>query len=256
MSTWDTEQYLKFKNERTQPFYDLISRIQISNPESIVDVGCGPGNSTFVIEQRWPNADISGFDSSTEMLKIATETSSKVNWFQADVKDWRPDTHYDVIFSNAALHWISDHERLLPKLMSYLNNEGALAVQMPAHYNSPSHQLLLEVAKQPEWCSFTESACQLLSMEPQSFYYNVLDPLASKVEMWETEYVHIMDNVETIIEWFHSTGLRPFMESLPRREDKEKFKHELLAKYNVAYPQQQNGKVLFPFRRFFFIAYK
>lgn len=172
MPVWDTNQYLKFKNERTQPSFDLINRIQVSNPKKIVDIGCGPGNSTAVLEQRWPDAKIDGFDSSPEMLKIASNSSPTINWFQADAANWAPSDKYDVIYSSAVLQWVPNHDHLVPRLMRFLNNGGALAVQMPAYYDSPLHQLLLEVARLPKWHEATKSACNLLSLKTPSFYYD------------------------------------------------------------------------------------
>jgi len=255
MPTWDTEQYLKFKDERTQPTFDLISRIQINDPKNIVDVGCGPGNSTSVIKQRWPAANIDGFDSSEEMLEIASKSNSNINWFQEDVANWESNTQYDIIYSSAVLQWVPNHKKLIPKLMGFINKGGALAVQLPAHYESPLHQLLLDVARLPKWEVATKNACDLLSLKPPSFYYDLLAPLSSKAEMWETIYIHIMDSAQAIVEWFEGTGIRPFMECLPNPDDRNEFKMELLKRYERVYNQQQNGKVLFPFRRFFFIAY-
>jgi len=256
MPKWDAGQYLKFRNERTQPAFDLVSRIEIAEPVNVVDIGCGPGNSTSVLEQRWPDANISGFDSSPEMLDMARDSSRKVNWFQADAANWEPDINYDVIFSNAALQWVPDHGEFLPRMIGCLNEGGVLAVQMPAHYNSQLHQSLLAVAKSPEWCDLTEDARSMLSMKSPAYYYDLLEPLLSKLELWETEYIHVMDSTRAIMEWFRGTGLRPFMEALSTQDKKEKFEQALYALYEAAYPLQNNSKVLLPFRRFFILAHK
>lgn len=256
MPKWDSTLYSKFINERTQPAYDLASRINVANPKTIIDIGCGPGNSTLVLNKLWPDADISAFDSSDEMLKQAKEQPFKVNWFQSTVEDWNPTNKYDIIFSNAVLQWVSLHEILLPHLLDTLNDGGVLAVQMPAHYNSPLHKELINLAKIPQYKEYTESACEQLSLKPPSYYYDVLKPVSSHIEMWETQYIHIMDNVQSILEWFRGTGLRPFMEALPNNDIQVCFEKELLKKYEESYIPQKNGKVLFPFNRYFLIAYK
>jgi len=256
MPTWDSALYSKFLKERTQPAIDLASKIECSNPVSIIDVGCGPGNSTRVLKELWPQAKIAGFDSSAEMLAQARASSQEIDWFQSSVEDWNPATTYDIIFSNAVLQWVDAHDRLLLRLMNHLNDKGVLAVQLPAHYHSPLHQQLIAVAKMPAWASYTVEACDRLSMAPPTYYYDLLAPIASRVDMWETQYFHVMDSVERIVEWFRGTGLRPFLEALPDDQSRKAFEQNILEKYQACYPVQKNGKVLLPFNRFFFIAYR
>lgn len=256
MPKWDSDQYSKFINERTQPAYDLVSKIKVEAPKRIVDMGCGPGNSTEVLFQRWQNATISGFDSSPDMLKKATASNSEIEWFQSTIENWNPTCSYDIIFSNAVLQWVKSHDELLPKLLNMLNNDGALAVQMPAHYKSPLHKQLIEVAEMPEWSKFTTEARNLLSLSTPSFYYDLLSPITSHLDIWETQYFHVMENQKAILEWFRGTGLRPFLEALPTHESKAAFEREILKRYTASYPEQKNGKVIFPFNRFFFVVYK
>jgi len=256
MHKWYSNQYSKFISERTQPAIDLVSKIRIETANQVVDVGCGPGNSTEVLLERWPNAKISGFDSSPEMLAKAKKSDSNIEWFQSTVEKWNPSQSYDVIFSNAVLQWVEDHGTLMPKLMNILYDGGALAVQMPAHYKSPLHKQLIEVAEMPEWKESTNEARKLLSLAEPSFYYDLLSAITSHLDIWETQYFHVMDSPQAILEWFRGTGLRPFLEALPSQEAKESFETEVLERYIVAYPRQQNGNVIFPFNRFFFVAYK
>ncbi|MCA9016219.1 MAG: trans-aconitate 2-methyltransferase [Planctomycetaceae bacterium] len=255
MPVWDADQYLKFQRERTQPAVDLAARVQLESPGRIVDVGCGPGNSTAVLVSRFPEAELSGLDSSLDMLKTARASNAKVNWFQADVISWEPEEKYDLIFSNAVLQWVPDHATVFPRLMRFLNPGGALAVQLPAHYASPLHRCVVEVSALPEWREATANARQRLVSESRWFYYDLLAPLATKIDLWETEYMHIMENVEAILEWFRGTGLRPYLEALSDEIQQAQFEAELLERYRDAYPLQQNGKVLFPFRRLFVVAY-
>ena len=256
MPTWNSVQYSKFINERTQPAYDLASKINIVNPKSIVDVGCGPGNSTRVLKEFWPTAKTSGFDSSHEMLKQAKTSALEVDWFQSTVENWNPSGSYDIIFSNAVLQWVQSHDKLLPRLLDMLNDNGALAVQLPAHYNSPLHKQLIDVAKMPKWEEYTVKACNLLSLHPPSYYYDLLEPITSHVDIWETQYFHVMDDVQSILEWFRGTGLRPFLEAMPDKKSRVAFEQDVLEKYKSSYAIQKNGNVLFPFNRFFFIGYK
>ena len=256
MPTWDSELYLKFEKERTQPSYDLVSRIEIHTPKYIVDVGCGPGNSTAVLKSHWPYAKISAFDNSSEMLDRAIHTDSTIEWFQADVSTWFPEKKYDLIFSNAVFQWIPDHEIILPKLISFLSDNGAFAVQMPAHCDSPLHKLLIKVSRNEKWKDLTSKARNRLKMKTPEFYYDLLAPIVSKIDIWQTEYYHEIESVTSIIEWFRGTGMRPFLEALDNESNKLDFEKELLTNYQKVYKTRVNKKVLLPFRRFFFIAYK
>lgn len=256
MPQWDSGQYTKFINERTQPAYDLAARISHTNPKKIIDIGCGPGNSTEVLLQNWPEANISGFDSSPEMLAQAKASNSSINWFESCVEEWSPSETFDIIFSNAVFQWVQEHKVVLPRLLNILNDGGALAIQMPARYNSPLHKQLIEVAEMPEWVEYTGLPRTQLSLSEPSFYYDLLAPITSRLDIWETKYFHIMDDVQAILEWFRGAGLRPFLEALPDNQARESFELEVLRKYSATYPKQKNGKVLFPFNRFFFIGYK
>jgi trans-aconitate 2-methyltransferase len=160
---WNPGQYLKFRNERTQPAIDLISKIKMDNPRSIIDIGCGPGNSTQVLYQRWPTAEIVGLDHSEEMIKKAREDYPKQDWVFADASRFESDRKYDLVFSNAALQWISNHERLLSRLLNLLENKGALAVQVPANNRSPLHQSLSAVSSRQIWNKFTAGCEELLN---------------------------------------------------------------------------------------------
>jgi trans-aconitate 2-methyltransferase len=255
MAEWDAEIYLKFANERTQPSIDLIQRINLSAPRRIVDLGCGPGNSTEALRRRWPEAAIVGLDSSSQMIEAAKRTYPDGIWELGDAASWKAPEPFDLVFSNAMFQWLPDHANLCRHLLDQLAPGGALAVQMPAHHDSPVHREILEASKDPAWNHRMRAARTALTREPPSLYYDTLAPLASHLDLWETTYYHVLVGPEAILEWFRGTGLRPFLEALASDDERRRFEQMLLKRYTVSYPRQPNGKVLFPFRRLFFVAY-
>lgn len=256
MPTWDADLYLRFANERTQPSLDLIARIHLAQPRRIVDLGCGPGNSTEKLRQRWPEAEITGLDNSPEMIAAAAKSYPNEDWELADIATWAAEVPYDLVFSNAALHWLPDHARLFPHLLTQVASRGALAVQMPAHGQSPLRLVVEEVANDPAWSHLMEAARNAITFAAPSFYYDVLQPQATRVELWETLYYHIVDSPQAIVDWFRATGLRPFLEALADDEQRQRFEQMVLAGYTQAYPRQRDGRVSFPFRRLFLVAYR
>jgi trans-aconitate 2-methyltransferase len=256
MPTWDTGLYLKFASERTQPAIDLVSKISASNPRRIIDLGCGPGNSTAILRQRWSEADITGLDSSREMIAAAAKAYPGWKWIEGDAATWTASTPFDLVFSNAALHWCANHAELFPRLMWQVSREGVMAVQMPVHFQSPVHQFILEIAKDPAWHHLTCEAANAIAVGRPSFYYDLLQPHASRLDIWETEYNHILESPRAILEWVRGTGLRPFLEALASEEQRNRFQEILHARLTAAYPRQKDGRVLFPFRRLFIVAYR
>jgi trans-aconitate 2-methyltransferase len=255
MRKWDADVYLRFSAERTQPARDLAARIKVSDPKRIMDLGCGPGNSTAILRLRWPEADIIGLDNSREMIVAASTSYPDEKWTLADASTWTAQSPYDIVFSNAALQWLPDHARLFPHLFGQVASGGALAVQMPAHHSSPMHGAILEAADDPEWRNLMDGARNAMVKESAGFYYEVLQPVASHLEIWETEYYHIMDGPEVILEWFRGTGLRPFLSPLESEEKRKAFEERVLQGYTRRYQRQSDGRILFPFRRLFIIAY-
>ena len=256
MPQWDANQYLKFAGERTQPVFDLMHRVRLENPRRIADLGCGPGNSTEALRGRWPLASLTGVDNSAEMIAKAREARPEGEWLVADAATWRPQARFDLIFSNAMLQWLRRHDEVCRHLFGLLEPGGALAVQMPAHYNSPLHREILEISRQPEWNDRMEGARGALTNRPPEFYYDLLAPLASHVDLWQTTYYHVLAGPEAVLEWFRGTGLRPFLEALAPADERQRFERMLLERYEVSYPRQPDGSVLFPFRRLFFVAYR
>jgi trans-aconitate 2-methyltransferase len=256
MPTWDPHIYLQFASERTQPAVDLISRIRLAQPARIVDVGCGPGNSTAMLRQRWPDATIIGLDNSPQMLAAAKQAYPEQQWLLADAASWQADLPFDLVFSNAALQWLPNHEDVFAGLMAHVAPGGALAVQMPDHYESPLHLVTLEVALDQAWQHLMDRPRLALTHEVPAFYYRMLRPYAAQIDIWKTEYYHVVDSPQDIVTWFRGTGLRPFLEALETDEQRSRFEQRVLEGYAQAYPSQADGRVLFPFRRLFVVAYR
>jgi trans-aconitate 2-methyltransferase len=255
MPTWNPAQYLKFDDERTQPCRDLTQRIRLEKPRTIVDLGCGPGNSTQVLAARWPDAVITGIDSSKEMIVSARKSDAKIAWKVDDIGSWRAEEPVDIIFSNAAFQWVPDHGRVLPRLLAEVVPGGALAFQVPANIDAPAHEAMRELAASPNWKARFPKSVREWFVHAPAFYYDLLAPAASRVEMWTTDYLHVLDGPESIVEWYRGTGLRPFLDALEPAE-RERFAADYLERIARAYPRQPNGRVLFPFHRLFVIAYR
>jgi trans-aconitate 2-methyltransferase len=253
---WDADLYLRFSDERTRPSVDLAARVEISDPARIIDLGCGPGNSTAVLQRRWPGARITGLDNSPDMIAAASRSYPHIEWLIGDIAAWSAEAPFDVVFSNAALQWAPDHDPLIPRLFAQVASGGALAVQIPATFDSAPHREIFHTAADPSWRHLMGPALSVFSKEPPSFYYDLLQPLSERLEMWETEYYHIMESPQSIIEWFRGTGLRPFLAALENEEQKKRFEELLLERFSLAYHRQKDGRILFPFRRLFIIAYK
>ncbi len=245
-----------FGNERTQPSIDLTHRIPLPNPSRIIDLGCGTGNSTATLRQRWPAARIEGLDSSPTMIEQAKTESPNHDWILADISNWSPKFKYDLIFSNATLQWIPNHDTLLPRLLNHLTDSGLLAVQIPYRINSLVHQLIADVSNGPLWPVDLEQGRSALTNYEIGFYYDTLSPRCAALEIWTTQYIHVMADHEAILQWVSGTGLRPYLDALPSGEWRERFKSAVLDAFKLNFPKQRDGRVLLPFNRLFFIARK
>jgi trans-aconitate 2-methyltransferase len=254
MPAWDAALYLQFADERTRPTADLIARVPLDNPSHVVDLGCGPGNSTELLRRRWPRAAIVGVDNSAEMLEAARTAFPTGRWVRADVAHWSADPPVDLVFANASLQWVRDHGRLLPRLLAQTAAGGVLAVQVPSNRESPLWQQIKRVADAPEWRKKMAAAAHAVTMESISFYYDTLRPHSHRLEIWETEYAHVLANAEAIVSWVSGTGLRPYLEALETDEQRARFEEKLLQGVRGAYPPRIDGRVLFPFRRLFIVA--
>jgi len=254
MPIWNPGQYLKFGAERTQPSRDLCARIP-GEPGRILDLGCGPGNSTAVLRERWPGAQLAGLDSSPAMIERARADRPGDTWILADARGYEPPAALDLVFSNAALQWLPEHRALFPRLMGWLAPGGCLAVQMPAKDGTTLRGLLGTVAARPRWRTALAGAEGALTFEDAAFYYDVLAAAGTRVELWETVYYHQMASHEALIEWYEGTGMRPYLERLQGTGPAE-FKAEVLEACRGEYPLAADGRVLMPFRRLFFMAWR
>lgn len=255
MKDWNPEQYLKYKSERSRPAEDLIARIAVGSPGSIIDVGCGPGNVTQMLRHRWPYSEIVGVDSSESMIARAREDYPDQQWITGDAAALDPAARYDIVFTNAMLQWLPNHHALIPRLLGLVRRGGALAVQVPANHESPLHRALVSVASQEAWTRLGADRVKPLTYHEPEFYYDLLHPLAADVDLWATTYHHALGSHRELIEWYGSTGMRPYLDALPDDAHREKFRTEVLDECREEYPAHKNGKILFPFRRIFFIAY-
>jgi trans-aconitate 2-methyltransferase len=253
---WDPQLYLKFDRERTQPAIDLAARVELADPLRIIDLGCGPGNSTAILKARWPNAEITGLDGDAAMIVAARDSDSDITWVQDDASTWQADAEYDLVFSNAMLQWLPDHVAVLGRWFGSVSPGGALAVQIPSHLNSAVHRHILEVAADPRWSTLTAHAGHAINTAEPQAYYDSLCQQASRVDLWITKYYHVLEGPKEIINWMRGTGLRPFLSVLPTDADRAAFEAAILDRVAGSYPRRADGKVLFPFRRLFFIAYK
>lgn len=254
MANWNTEQYLQFKKQRTRPALDLISRIPLSYPAAVLDLGCGPGNSTQALRDRFPEAEIWGIDSSEEMLRTARESVSQAKFFLFDATDdlQKLGRKFDLIFSNACIQWIPDHPALFRNMTAILKEDGILAIQTPMTADMPMHKILKQTVSLPEWREKISHPRIFYNLTPEG-YFDLLQELFPFCELWQTEYFHEMPSHEAILEWYKGTGLRPYLEAL-NKEDKKAFEKEIFQEITKAYPKQKNGTVLFRFPRLFLLA--
>jgi trans-aconitate 2-methyltransferase len=259
MPTWDADQYLRFDDERTRPCRELAARVAIAAPKSMIDLGCGPGNSTAVLAERWPEAGLTGLDSSPEMIAAAHRAGPRAAWCVGDIVAWANENshRYDVVFSNAALQWVDDHAVVFPRILSHVAPGGALAIQMPGNYDAPAHRIMRDLAISPAWRDrFPTRGVREWHVHDLATYYDFLAPAAAAVDIWQTEYLHIMADPGAIVEWYKGTGLRPFLDALADDEQRADFTAEYLRCIHQAYPVRGGGRVIFPFRRLFLIAYQ
>lgn len=256
VSDWNPNLYLQFQSERTQPSIDLINRIASADPRTIIDIGCGPGNSTQVLVKRWPNAEITGLDSSAAMIEQAAGNYPDQEWILADVLTYAPEIKFDVVFSNAAIQWVPKHGKLIEKFFGMLTGNGLLAVQVPLFWDMPLGRIIRDIAEEGRWKKQTEGVSDLFTIHDYAFYYDCLSDLFSAIDIWETHYFYLLADHIAILEMMRSTGLKPFLERLGEDSDKKMFEAAVLEGVQDAYPVQKNGKVILPFRRLFFIGYK
>jgi trans-aconitate 2-methyltransferase len=255
--SWSPEQYLKFAQPRLRPAIDLLDHIVLEQPKEICDLGCGAGNVTAILAARWPGARILGVDTSAAMLARAAQVLPQATWQQQSLAEWRAPSPLDLIYSNAALHWLPDHARLLRAILTSLRPGGVLAVQMPRNFAAPSHTLITEVAREAPWRDRLEPLLRTppVATQAPAFYYDVLAPLADSIDIWESEYLQVFNGPDPVKEWTKGTALIPYLQRLDA-EAASSFELEYARRLRDAYPARADGVTLFPFRRLFIVMRK
>ena len=261
--SWNPGQYLKFEDNRLRPALDLMGRIPLEDPQVIYDLGCGSGNVTRLLADRWPDADVVGMDNSPEMLERAAADADgyggNVHWQTGDLANWQPDREPSVLYSNAVIQWVPGHDELVPRLWNLLPPGGCLAVQAPLSWDMRSHHLMRETLAnggpngQAVGSGELRQAVGNRWVQDPDFYYDLLAPQAAHLDVWTTEYQHVLTGDDAVLEWVTGTGLRPILNGL---EDGERdiYLEEYRRRLNAEYPQRADGVTLYPFRRLFFVA--
>lgn len=251
---WSAATYLRFEDERTRPSADLLARVPVEAPARVIDLGCGPGNSTELLVRRFPEAEVMGLDSSPDMLATARKRLPDVAFVEADLAAWSPERAPDVVFANAVLQWLPDHEALFPRLMRSVAPSGALAVQMPDNLAEPSHAVMREIARDGRWAErLSGAAASRTEILAGEAYFDLLAPLCSSVDIWRTTYLHPLDGTKAISEWLKATGLRPFLDPLDA-EERQDFLALYTERLGAFYPERAQGKALLRFPRLFVVA--
>ena len=256
--TWDPDSYMAFADLRSRPGLELLARINHLDPEVIVDLGCGPGHLTAVMARRWPDAQVVGIDDSAEMLERAasqfpSQQWPSISWQHAEIATWAPAHSVSIVFSNAALHWLGNHQVLIPHLMTLISAGGVLAVQMPDNWDQPSHRLISRLVDEPRWRSRTAPAFLGHPVAEPAEYRSWLRPMAAEIDLWRTTYHHILEGPDAVLGWVQGSVLRPILAALQPDEAAD-FVSQLTDAYRTAYPIETDGKTPFPFSRLFIVA--
>jgi trans-aconitate 2-methyltransferase len=242
-----------FEQQRTRPVRDLVAAIPTTEVNVAIDLGCGPGNSTQVLAERFASATIRGIDSSDDMLKEARQRLPELSFELADIATWRPDQRFDVILANASLQWVPDHAELYPRLVNLLNPGGTLAVQTPDNLEEPAHRLAREIASSGRWADKIGSV-RHPDRHPARAYFEWLQPHCAEVDVWRTTYHHpLAGGHEAVVEWFKGSALRPYLQQLDK-DEQSAFLETYLQAVSQAYPALADGTVLLPFPRLFVVA--
>ena len=253
---WSSQQYLMFEDERTRPARDLLAQIPLDQIELAYDLGCGPGNSTELIVSRFPGADVIGVDSDDDMLSAARKRLTDLRFVKGDLTNWEAEKPADLLYANAVFQWVPDHLSVLSRSMDSLKPGGVLAVQMPDNLNEPTHLLMEDVAKSPDFAArFGKPSLRRAILPKPETYVERLGPKSTRIDVWHTIYYHQLANAEAIVEWVKGTGLRPYLQALP-----EDVRPDYLEAYfnaiSQAYVPMADGSVLLKFPRLFMVAVK
>lgn len=254
MEDWSARQYLKFEDERTRPPRDLLAQVPLRQPRLVVDVGCGPGNSTALLVERFPHATVVGLDASPDMLRKARERLPQHTFVKADIAAWSPEPGTDLLFSNAVMQWLPDHTTVLRRLLEALAPGGVLAVQMPDNTREPALVFQGEVGRAGPWADHPQiKAAARPDLPSVEDYYDLLQPAASHIDIWHSVYHHVMASPQAIVEWFKGSSLQPFLSPLDAAA-REQFVAAYGERIASAYKPRRDGKVLLKFPRLFIVA--
>jgi trans-aconitate 2-methyltransferase len=253
---WEPAVYARYADERGRPFVELLTRVRFESATAVVDLGCGPGNLTAMLAQRWPEADIVGVDSSAEMVAAAGEyATERLRFVHADLAEWKPDGPVDVVVANAALHWVPGHVDLLAAFASWLRPGGALAFQVPDNFTEASHTLLHDLRASSRWRDrLAAGADRSAGVERPERYLRALVDAGLDADVWQTEYLHVLPGEDAVLNWVRGTALRPVLSALDA-DDQEEFVASYAQQLRAAYPKQEFGTV-FPFRRTFAVGHR
>jgi trans-aconitate 2-methyltransferase len=253
-------QYLRYGGERERPFGELLARVPHQGPKLIVDLGCGPGTTTVHLLERWPNAHVIGVDSSAQMIAHARSLAlpGRLEFQQADLRQWRPDAPVDVLLTNATLQWVPGHEALFPHFVNFLAPGGVFAFQVPGNFAEPSHTLLYQLAQSDRWGARLGHLVRSSPVLEPSGYLTALLATGAQADVWETTYFHILHGADAVLEWVRGSALRPFLTALDppsvADDDTAEFLSAYAALLRGAYPRDAEGRTIFPFRRIFGVA--
>ena len=251
---WSPDQYLKFEDERTRPARDLLAAVPDRDVMEAVDLGCGPGNSTELLVQRFPGAIVRGIDTSADMIEAAKGRLPNCSFDVADIDTWQPEQNVDLLYANAVMQWLPQHEKLFPRLMDFLNPGGSLAIQMPDNFDAPAHVAMREVAAEGAWSArMAKAALSRGKVESAAFYYELLRPISQRVDIRRTTYHHPLQGLDGIVEWFKGAGMRPYLSALDE-EERLLFLDRYKQRIAPSYPLMADGMVLLPFPRLFIVA--
>jgi trans-aconitate 2-methyltransferase len=250
---WNPDVYLAFADHRGRPFFDLLSRVNAQDPRRVVDLGCGPGNLTVTLRQRWPDAMVEAVDSSPEMIEAARGRG--IDAVLGDLAVWMPAPDTDVVVSNAALQWVPGHTELVARWAAALASGSWIAFQVPGNFDAPSHRAVREVAERPE---FSEALSGMRFREGHIVdtpvgYAETLTAAGCTVDAWETTYIHELTGDTPVLDWISGTALTEVKSRLPE-EDWQRYRSEIIPLLAAAYPVRPDGRTFFPFRRIFVVA--
>ncbi len=253
MDAWNPAQYHRFADARLRPAVDLLARVTLGDASIVYDLGCGGGRTTDLLARRWPGARVVGVDSSARMLAAARKDFPHIEFVQADLATWSPEAPADVLFSNAALHWLDDHPTLFQRLFAQVRSEGVFAIQMPRNHDQPSHRAIVAAVEAGPWCNVLRPLLRPSPVSAPADYHAMLSVDAQHMDIWETTYLHILEGANPVAEWTKGSAFAPLLEALEgsQRDSFEAAYRQLIAD---AYPPDPEGRTLFPFRRLFIVA--